>query len=116
VCAAWHAVCDPHEVVTVESRMPPMLTTEFQMPTSPLAAPAMFHSMIFAPARGSATVKRMSEICATPTSLALPTLTTGTGLLGSLKLAPAPLMTGQASPTMRLPGGMKSVESTTYTP
>lgn len=76
----------------------------------------MFHSMIFAPARGSATVKRMSEIWATPISLVLPTLTTGTGLLASLNLEPAPLITGQASPTMRLPGGMKSVERTTYTP
>jgi hypothetical protein len=61
-------------------------------------------------------VKSISEICATPTSPALPTLTIGTGLVGLKKLLPTAEMADHASPTIRDPAGTKIVLVTKYVP
>ena len=102
------------EVDTVESAVPPIVTSELNNPTSP-GEPAMLISRMIAPGSTSDTVKRMSLTKATPVvpTSVLPTCTTGTGLEASLNLAPAPEMTENASPMILLPGGMTSVSITT---
>ena len=106
----------PQAVLTFVSAVPPTEICEFQIPTSPGAVPAMLTCRIIAPGDISPTVKRISWICATPTSPGLPTLMTGLGFWALAKLLPVPDMTDHASPTIRVPFGMIMVDLATYTP
>src|SRR6266536_4582008 len=75
----------------VVSAVPPMVTWVFQIPTSP-GAQAMLTWTMMAPGRGSVTEKRMSEMWATPTYPAFPTMTIRVGKLTFLNALPAPEM------------------------
>jgi hypothetical protein len=66
-----------------------------------------------APRVGLIVKKMMSEISTTPLEPAVPTWTTGTGLLIFWKAAPFPAMTDQASPTIFVPAGIWIVLVTT---